>query len=772
MICVSDALYQYYGAQGVDGHDRICLATSRDGKVWTDECVVFQVEGLNHVNDPSVVRVAGRWKMFYTRAEIGVTDTIGLAESDNGRDWVDRGEVFGPGEPESWNSLLVGRPSVLFDDGKFRMWYDGRSSLPASAPDKQAIKSSVSQRSVGYAESADGLTWKRHPRPVMHRDSGAVHVSQIDGSFVMLIESRKGTLWATSADGIRWQHQGLLADAGPFAPHGHVTPFLCKVENQFRLFFGAAMGTRWNENQLAWMDVDLPVQSTTKDLAADVVATLTRNDPPGPDLPLLARVKVEAASLAGRQQPDVRPNIVMIFSDDQRQDAVGYAGNSAITTPHLDALAKQGMVFRNCFVNTSICAINRANLLSGQYPGRHGIRDFFETFTHQQLRESVPGRLRDAGYQTAFFGKWGIGDTSEKTHLGAAVFDYWAGQPKQTNYFHESDCRHVRYDGFSRSSDDLCDCPADKRGHAGVQVRVGKETLSDPIHHDAEIIPMHAQRFLEGRDPDRPFCMMLFFKSPHGPFSDWDPATREYTAGKTMPIPLAATKANAQREPTVVQSSLGWSAGQTLLDNPARHQASVSDYYRSISSMDMGVGRIMAELHRRGLDQNTVVLFTSDNGHFSGEHGLGGKWLMYEPSLRVPGFLCDLRKPLQEAVSDELVITTDFSATILALAGLPIPDTISGLDLTALTDNEEIEWRDDMFYDHPYGHNGKIPTTIGVRTRTHTYTRYTSETPPFEQLFDNQTDPDQLNNLATDPEFNGQLLTLRRRCDQLQEEVQ
>ncbi len=157
-----------------------------------------------------------------------------------------------------------------------------------------------------------------------------------------------------------------------------------------------------------------------------------------------------------------RPNIVMIFTDDQRHDAVGYAGNDAVHTPNLDRLAKQGLIFQNCFVNTSICAVSRANLLSGQYPGRHGISDFYKAFTAKQLADSVPGRLRSAGYQTAFFGKWGIGDSPERTHQGAAVFDYWAGQPEQTNYFHESDCRYVNFDGFTRPLDDLCDVLLDE----------------------------------------------------------------------------------------------------------------------------------------------------------------------------------------------------------------------------------------------------------------------------------------------------------------------
>ncbi len=775
VLRVGDVLCLYYGAQGADGHDRICLATSDDSKSWTDEGVVFDVPGLNHVNDPSVVRVDGCWKMFYTRAEKGITDTIGLAESENGRDWVDRGTVFGPGEPGSWDSLLVGRPSVLFEDGKYRMWYDGRKDLPVGSPDKDAVKSPASKRSVGFAESTDGLTWKRHPRPVMNRDSGGVHVSRADGSLVMLIESRRGTLWATSVDGIRWQHKGVLVDSGSIAPHGHVTPFLDASDHGHRLFYGAAMGERWNENQLTVLDIELPVEDKTSDVGDVADASSAKNASAVGSLPLFDRANPanETATPSGLPATrSKRPNLVMIFTDDQRHDAVGYVGNAAITTPNLDALAKKGIVFRNCFVNTSICAISRANLLSGQYPGRHGIQGFFEIFTQQQLRDSVPGRLRDAGYQTAFFGKWGIGDTAEKTHQGAAVFDYWAGQPKQTNYFHESDCKHVRYDGWSRSPDDLCDCPADKNGRAGIEVRIGRETLDDPLHHDAEIVPMHVNRFLDGRDPEKPFCMMLFFKSPHGPFGDWDPATQDFTDGRTMPISSAATKENALREPAVIQKSLGWSAGQNLLNNPDRHDASVRDYYRSISSMDLGVGRIMAELRRRGLDENTVVLFTSDNGLFHGEHGLGGKWLMYEPSLRVPGFVCDLRKPLPNAVSDELVITTDFSATMLSLAGLSIPDDMSGSDLTRLIDDEDATWRDELFYDHPYAHGGKIPTTIGVRTRTHTYTRYTSENPPLEQLFDNQSDLDQLHNLAVDTVFNELLKTLRNRCDQLKQQVQ
>ena len=484
--------------------------------------------------------------------------------------------------------------------------------------------------------------------------------------------------------------------------------------------------------------------------------------------PILSLAIVLDLALAGHAE--TRPNIVILFTDDQRADAVGYTGNKAIHTPHLDQLAHAGLIFDQCFVNTSICAVSRANLISGQYPSRHGIDDFHKTFSKGQLEQSVPSRLQKAGYQTAFFGKWGIGDSAQKTAEGAAVFDYWAGQPMQTCFFHEPDCRYVGFDGFKRPLDDLCDCPADAAGKEGYRNRIGSDTLTDPLHVDSQITPKKVAHFLDGRDEQKPFCMMVFFKAPHSPFTDWDPEVRSITAGRRLPAPAAATLENAAREPDVIKQSLGWPSGQAMLKKHGRLQAHMRDYYRLVSSMDLGVGRIMTELRTRGLAENTVILFTSDNGHFLAEHGLAGKWLMYEPSLRVPGFLHDPRAEGGKR-SDRLVITTDFSVTMLALAGLDIPPDMTGRDLTPLLTNPSAPWRKDFYYDHPYTHRGAIPRTMGVRTETHTYTRYPDSKPPFEQLVDLRSDPDQLDNLATHPEHAPLLKSLRQRSHTLAKEV-
>ncbi len=252
-----DRWLMFYGGQGRDGHDRIHLATSADGDKWTAEGVVFAPEGVNHVNDPSVVIVGEKFHMYYTRAKVGVTDTIALATSDDGQRWKDHGTILAPRDPPAWDSLLVGRPSVLYDGERFRMWFDGRADLPLGAPDAAAPQSADSRRYVGYAESVDGVYWQRRDEYVLP-DAGGVHVSLVEGRYVMVIESREGTKWATSRDGLAWHPRGLLARRDDrTAPHGHVTPFLHATPKGHQLYFGAARSRRWDENVMMRVEVEV-----------------------------------------------------------------------------------------------------------------------------------------------------------------------------------------------------------------------------------------------------------------------------------------------------------------------------------------------------------------------------------------------------------------------------------------------------------------------------------------------------------------------------------
>jgi WD40 repeat protein len=250
----------WYGGQGKDGHDRIHLAESVDGTTWQKRGVVLDRGGANHVNDPSVVRVGGRWWMFYTVAETGEMDEIAAATSADGVEWEPRGVVLKRGDGPAWDSGKVGRPSVLHEGGVFRMWFDGQPSDEAVAAGEPAAAIRREGRAVGYAESPDGLVWQRHPLPVHREGAGAVHVARDGARLVMTIESHGGTRWASSTDGLRWESRGLLhpLSGSPADRFGQVTPFLLTTGSTPRLFFGAASRQSWDGNAITATDIVLP----------------------------------------------------------------------------------------------------------------------------------------------------------------------------------------------------------------------------------------------------------------------------------------------------------------------------------------------------------------------------------------------------------------------------------------------------------------------------------------------------------------------------------
>lgn len=256
----------FFGGQGKDGHDRIHLATSPDGGKWTHQGVVFEVKGANHVNDPSVLIVEGKLFMFYTLAMSGISDAIALATSGDGKTWQDQGVVLGPSESPAWDSLLVGRPAVLHEDGEFRMWYDGRKDLPLGAPDPKAPQAADSKRFVGYATSKDGKLWNRRKEPVLGGNAGGVDVQRVGRQLVMVIEGGEGTCWASSADGLAWHERGLLLKKeGEREAFGQVTPFLFERDGKWELYFGAAAASTWDHNAIAraMLPVDA-LQAVTK----------------------------------------------------------------------------------------------------------------------------------------------------------------------------------------------------------------------------------------------------------------------------------------------------------------------------------------------------------------------------------------------------------------------------------------------------------------------------------------------------------------------------
>jgi arylsulfatase A-like enzyme len=434
------------------------------------------------------------------------------------------------------------------------------------------------------------------------------------------------------------------------------------------------------------------------------------------------------------QQPRqaTRPNIVFLLADDLRWDALGCMGNRIIQTPNLDALAKRGVLFRNAFVTTSICAVSRASILTGQYARRHKINDFKTDLSPEAFARTYVALLRAAGYRVGFIGKYGVG-----VNLPAVAFDYWRGFPGQGSYFTKKETVHLTR-------------------------RMGDQALE----------------FLKAQDRKTPFCLSVSFKSPHA----MDRAAREFPPDPrdeklyedaTIPVPKTADDRYFKALPEFVQQSEGRARWQLRFATAEQYQKVVRDYYRLITGMDREIGRIVAALEQLGLSENTIIIFSSDNGFFLGERGMADKWLMYEESIRVPLIVCDPRLPARErgrAVA-AMALNIDLAPTMLDYAGLAVPKTMQGRSLRPLVEGKTSAWRTDWLYEH-HTLPKIIPSSEGVRTERWTYLRWMAAQPAIEELYDLQNDPLQERNLAAVPEHRATLLRLRARWEQLRKEVE
>ncbi len=475
---------------------------------------------------------------------------------------------------------------------------------------------------------------------------------------------------------------------------------------------------------------------------------------------------------AASATPDPRhPNIVFLLADDLRVGSMGLDGHPGVKTPNLDALAKRGMIFNNSFVTTPICAVSRASTLSGQYARRHGMNDFQTRLP--DLGQTYPSLLRGAGYFTGFIGKWGV-DAGSRDYLdeAARTFDFWAGDADQSIYWHERTCQYVTNTGTGGHVP--CDCPPAVRKSEGVLNGGPHPLLKDPVHLETEVIPAKVRQFLDQRDPEKPFNLSISFKAPHGPFDGFAKEFAQRFEGTILPLGTTANPEEAARQPDFLRHSLEAPRGWDMAHDQgmqSKTQKMLRDYHRLVEGLDKGVGEILAELDRRGLAENTVVIFTSDNGHIHGEHGFFGKWLLYEESIRVPLLIADPRLKIRGGTSGAMVLNIDLAPTMLALGGVPVPPAMQGLSLVPLLSNPSLTLRDSFFCEHLYEHDVNSPVfhivpSEGLRTKNWKYIRYIKNPgSEGEQLFDLVSDPGETKNLIEDPGAAEQLDRLRKEYE-------
>ena len=424
------------------------------------------------------------------------------------------------------------------------------------------------------------------------------------------------------------------------------------------------------------------------------------------------------------RQPGGRPNIIFLLTDDQRWDALGCMGNPIIKTPNVDRMASGGVLFTNNFVTTSICMTSRVSFFTGLYLRSHKINRFDTDFTEEQFAGTYPILMRAAGYRTGFVGKWGIGKTMPRER-----FDYFAGFPGQGHYF---------------------------------------PNRPDKSVHLTEVMGDQSIEFLRGCAAGQPFCLSVSFKAPHVQDQDprqflHSPATASLYADVEIPVPKTADPRYIAMLPREVQRSEARRRWAVRFGTPELYRESVKSYYRLITEVDTVVGRIRDELRKMNADDNTVIVYTGDNGFYLGEHGLGGKWFMHEESIRTPLVIYDPRLPKsrQGKRLSEMALNIDIAPTLLRYAGVEAP-RMQGRDLVPLVEGKSVPWRKEWFYEHIYEHDW-IPRTEGVRTESWKYTRYLDTEPLFEELFDLTADAREERNLVTDAGRRSKLDELRGR---------
>lgn len=468
-----------------------------------------------------------------------------------------------------------------------------------------------------------------------------------------------------------------------------------------------------------------------------------------------------------------RPNVVFVMTDDHAAHAVSAYGSRVNQTPSLDRLAREGVLFQNAFVTNSICTPSRAAILTGLYSHKNGV-PVFNRFDGSQ--PTLPKLLQAGGYYTGLIGKW---------HLGSdpTGFDRWEILPGQGAY-----------------RDPM------------LYTATGEKTYTG--RYATDVITDLGIDFIRERPRDRPFFLMLHHKAPH---RNWDPDERhrEMFAGRVIPEPPTLwdsyeTRSDALREnrqrvaddltrrdlklepppglgdaersawlstkPTeveVVREGKTWTLTGDALAR-YKYQRYMQDYLACVQSVDDNLGRLLDFLKRSGLERDTIVVYTSDQGFFLGDHGLYDKRFMYEESLRIPLLVRWPAVVRPGSRAEALALNVDFAPTFLEAAGVAVPAAMQGRSLLPVLRGETpADWRTAIYYRyyHDPGHH-ETRAHYGVRSATHKLIHYWKK--QQWELFDLRADPQELRNLYGQP---GQeavtaelLATLARLREQLQDD--
>lgn len=490
---------------------------------------------------------------------------------------------------------------------------------------------------------------------------------------------------------------------------------------------------------------------------------------------------------------EIGPNILFIMSDDHSERAISSYGSNLVETPNIDRIAKEGIRFENSFVTNSICAPSRAVMLTGKYSHLNGVTDNGQIFDGDQ--ETFPKYLNNAGYETSMIGKWHL--KSKPTG-----FDNWKILKGQGEYYNPL-----------------------------IMDEAGERNITGYV---TDIITDLAIDALENRDVNKPFAMLMHHKAPH---RNWMPNLKYLGAfkGKRFPIPNTFYDDYSTRSPAAIESDMRidnmfltwdmklrphdilaetgsggsgevsgifrdsyrewmnseqrvvWEAyydsisagfrkenlsGRQLLE--WKYQRYMEDYLGTILSVDESIGRMLNYLDENGLMENTVVIYTSDQGFYLGEHGWFDKRFMYEESLSMPLVMRYPKEIEAGQVSKSIILNLDFAPTFLDYAGVSLPSEMQGISLRGLAQGVVPEdWRKAMYYhyyEYPQGWHF-VKRHYGVRTDKYKLIHFYDDIDEWE-FYDLENDPGEIRNLYSDLEYIETIENTKNLLFELQREVE
>ena len=450
-----------------------------------------------------------------------------------------------------------------------------------------------------------------------------------------------------------------------------------------------------------------------------------------------------------------RPNILFIMSDDHTSQAISAYGGilaDVCPTPNIDRIAKEGMLFKNCFVTNSICTPSRAAIFTGKYSHSNGVYKFTAL---DQSQPTLPKYMQKAGYNTCLIGKYHL-------HSNPVGLDYWSVLPGQGRYHNP---RFIEMGDESPTG----------------WIENGKTTRYDG--HSSDVIADKALDFLKNkRDKNKPFMFFCHFKAPH---DTWEFAQRYRSFLEDVEIPEPPNLFDGyEGRSDMLKKQLQyigseWGDHTNFRKETAhlkgkekkkmQYQLYMKKYLRCVKGVDDNVGRILDYLDESGLAKNTIVMYTGDQGFFLGEHGLYDKRIMYEEALRMPLLVRWPARIKPGSTSEGMILNVDFAPTIMNAAGIRPDSDMQGRSFVQLLMGKTpSDWRKSMYYRYYYSHFETEPH-YGIRTHTHKLI-YFNRIDQWE-LYDLVKDPHEMNNIYNDPKYENLIKELKKELKRLQMEL-